>query len=79
MLSRRLGRDAKWRGLAAYGLIAGTGILALFVATVALVVPPEAPLHADWGLAQLTLLAVWFPCVVALAWRLRSLAAASNA
>lgn len=79
VLSRRLRRDPEWRGLAAYGLTAGTGILALFIATGALVVRPEVPLHAYWGLAQLALLAVWFPCVIALAWRVRRFAASSNA
>ncbi len=59
--------DPRWRSLAAYALATG---IAMFVATRVLVVPDDAPLHTWAGLAQRTVLAVWFPCTLVLAHRL---------
>ena len=70
-LSPRLRRDPRWRSLATYTLAAGTIALASVVFMVALVMPEDAPLHAWAGLAQRALvLAVLFPCRVALGARL---------
>ncbi|HEY3008619.1 MAG TPA: DUF998 domain-containing protein [Micromonosporaceae bacterium] len=70
-LSHRLRSDPRWRSLATYTLAAGAVALAGGVTMVAFVVPDEAPLHAWAGLAQRVLiLAVLFPCRVALGARL---------
>lgn len=71
VLSRRLARDPRWRGIATYTLAAGCVALAGFAAMGALVVPDGAPLH-DWaGLMQRALiLAIIFPCRLLLSTRL---------
>jgi hypothetical membrane protein len=69
VVSRRLAADPRWSGLAAYALGSGIVIVALFGVTLALVVPPEAPLHPWGGLVQRVTLAVWLPCMVVLALR----------
>jgi hypothetical membrane protein len=76
VMSRRLARDPRWRSLATYALLSGTAMLVLIVVGGALVRPPEAPLHAWFGLFQWVLLAVWLPCTVVLALRLLHLARA---
>jgi len=70
-LSRRLARDPRWRRLAPYTLGAGIAGIVGVVVSVTLVFPDGAPL-ADWaGLVQRVLiLAVLFPCRIALAARL---------
>ena len=75
VVSRRLARDARWRGLATYTLIAGVVALVGFAIGGTLVVPDGAPLH-DWlGLYQrLVVLAVIFPCRIVLSLRLRRVA-----
>jgi hypothetical membrane protein len=70
VVSRRMAADPRWRGVATYGLASGIAIVALFVMTFVLVVPPDAPLHSWGGLVQRVTLAVWFPCTVVLALRL---------
>lgn len=71
VLSRRLARDPRWRGLATYTLGAGIVAQAGFVVMGVLVMPDDAPLH-DWaGLGQrLLILVVLFPCRIVLSVRL---------
>jgi hypothetical membrane protein len=70
-LSRRLARDPRWRGLARYTLVAGVVGIAGVVVSVTLVFPEGAPLAAWAGLVQrILILAVLFPCRIALAARL---------
>jgi hypothetical membrane protein len=71
VVSRRLARDPRWRGLARYTLVAGIVAMASFVAMGTLVIPDDAPLH-DWaGLAQrAVILLVLFPCRVVLSARM---------
>ena len=70
VISRRMARDPRWRGLANYVLTSGITMVVLFLATLALVVPPDAPLQPWVGLLQRLTLAVWFPCTIVLALRL---------
>jgi hypothetical protein len=75
VLSRRMRHDPSWRGLARYTLGSGLVLLALAVVGIVSVRPDAAPLH-DWaGLHQrIVILAVLFPCRVALGVRLLSIA-----
>ncbi len=75
VLSRRMRHDPSWRGLAPYTLGSGLVLLTLAVMGAVFVRPDAAPLH-DWaGLVQRTMiLAVLFPCRVALGVRLLSIA-----
>jgi hypothetical membrane protein len=75
VLSRRMGHDPSWRGLAPYTLGSGLVLLALAVVGAVFVRPDAAPLH-DWaGLFQrITVVAVLFPCRIALGVRLLSIA-----
>ncbi len=71
VVSRRLSRDPRWKGLARYTLAAGMTVVAGGIVMNALVIPDGAPLH-DWaGLVQraIILLAL-FPCRVVLSVRL---------
>ena len=71
-LSHTMRSDPRWRGPATYVLASGLVALAGFVVLGRFAVPDEAPLHAYAGLAQRLLLGlVTFPCVVAIAMRLR--------
>jgi hypothetical membrane protein len=73
VLSRRMRHDPSWRRLAAYTLGSGLVLLALAVVGAVFVRPEAAPLH-DWaGLVQRMVLAVLFPCRVALGIRLLSI------
>jgi hypothetical membrane protein len=74
VMSRRMARDPRWKSLATYALLSGIAILVLIVVGGGLVRPPGSPLHAWFGLFQWVLLAVWLPCTVVLAIRLRRLA-----
>lgn len=71
VVSRRLVRDPRWRGIAPYTLAAGVVALAGLVFVSALVMPDSAPLD-DWaGLAQRALIIlVLFPCRIALSLRM---------
>jgi hypothetical membrane protein len=73
VLSRRMRHDPSWRGLAAYTLGSGLVLLALSLVGAAFVRPDTAPLH-DWaGLHQrIMVVAVLFPCRIALGIRLLS-------
>ena len=79
LISRRMARDPRWKGLATYALATGIAMLVLIVGGGGLVRPPGAPLHAWFGLFQWVLLAVWLPCTVVLALRLLNLARAADA
>jgi hypothetical protein len=70
VLSRRIAADPRWRHLASYTLVTGIAAVALLLAMRVFVIPEDAPLHAWAGLAQRTVLAVLFPCMVVLALRL---------
>jgi hypothetical membrane protein len=71
VLSRRMARDPRWRGLSGYALITGLLALAGFVVFGRLVIPDDAPWHAYAGLAQRALiLLLVFPCRTVLALRL---------
>ena len=75
VLSRRLARDPRWRGLARYTLLAGLAGLVSFVPMRVLVIPDGAPLHGWAGLAQrVIVLAVLFPCEIVLSLRLLRIA-----
>lgn len=70
VLSHRLARDPRWRGIATYTLVAGCLALAGFAAIGALVMPDDAPLHDLAGLMQRALiLAIIFPCRIVLSVR----------
>jgi hypothetical membrane protein len=79
VISRRMTGDPRWRSLATYALASGIAIVILFVATFALVIPPDAPLHGWGGLVQRVTIAVWFPCLIVLALRLLRVARAVDA
>jgi hypothetical membrane protein len=79
VVSRRMAGDRRWRRVATYALVSGIAIVVLFVATFALVIPPDAPLLSSGGLVQRVTIAVWFPCTVVLALRLLRLARATDA
>ncbi len=79
VISRRMAGDPRWRSVATYALASGIAIVVLFVATFALVIPPDAPLHAWGGLVQRVTIAVWLPCTVVLALRLLRVARATDA
>jgi hypothetical membrane protein len=74
VISRRMALDPRWRGLATYALLSGIAIIVLFLATGRLAVPDDAPLHGWGGLLQRVTVAVWFPCTMILALRLRRVA-----
>jgi hypothetical membrane protein len=78
VMSRRLVGDPRWRGLAGYVLATGIALLVVFVASGLLVRPADAALHSWLGLAQRSVLAIWFPCTIALALRLRRVAQATR-
>ena len=71
VLSRQLARDASWRGLATYTLVTGSVVFVLVLLNGLLAEMAQAPLHSWLGLIQRAILAVWFPCLIALALRLR--------
>jgi hypothetical membrane protein len=73
VLSRRMRHDPSWRSLAAYTLGSGLLLLALAVVGMVFVRPDAAPLHQWAGLHQrIMVVAVLFPCRVALGVRLLS-------
>ena len=71
LLSRRMRHDPAWRGLSTYTLIVGLAMVAAAAWMMILVVPDDAPLHDQAGLAQrIVVLALLFPCRMAMAGRL---------
>jgi hypothetical protein len=75
VLSRRMQHDPSWRGMASYTLGSGLVLLTLAVVGAVFVRPDAASLH-DWaGLHQrIMIVAVLFPCRIALGVRLLSIA-----
>jgi hypothetical membrane protein len=73
-LSRRMKRDARWSGLAAYTLVTGIVMALLFPVLGGLAIPDTGPLRPWAGLLQRIVCAVWFSCILVLAARLRSVA-----
>src|SRR5215204_1628582 len=78
VVSRRMAADPRWSGVAAYALGSGIVVVGRFGVALAVVVPPEAPVHPWGGLGQRVTLAVWFPCMVRLALRLLRVARAAK-
>lgn len=78
VLSWCLRSDLRWRDLAPYTLITSAALAVLFVVLAALAIPDSGPLHPWAGLLQRLVLAVWFPCLVVLAARLRKVARAAK-
>ena len=71
LLSRRMRRDTAWRDLSAYTLVTGIAMVAAAVVMMTLVVPDDAPLHDQAGLAQrIIVVALLFPCRMVMAGRL---------
>ena len=74
VLSRQLARDERWRDRSAYTLASGVVVFVLVLLNGFLAERTQAPLHPWLGLVQRAILAVWFPCLIVLALRLRRLA-----
>jgi hypothetical protein len=75
VLSLRMRHDPSWRGLAPYTLGSGLVLLALALVGMVFVRPDAAPLHEWAGLYQrIMIVAVLFPCRIALGVRLLSIA-----
>jgi len=70
VISRRMAHDPMWARLASYALASGIAIIILFLATGALAVADDAPLHQWAGLMQRATLAVWFASTIVFASRL---------
>ena len=70
VLSWCLRPELRWRGLARYTLLTSGALAFLFLVMAALAISSSAPLHPWAGLIQRLVLAVWFPCLIALAARL---------
>jgi hypothetical membrane protein len=73
-LSLRLRADPRWRGLAIYTLVTGIALFGLFFGLGIFALRAGAPLHHWLGLLQRLVLALWFPCLIVLAVRLRRVA-----
>lgn len=71
MIAIRMRSDPKWRSLVGFVLACGLTMTVLFVVIAKLAVSETAPLHSWAGLLQRITLAVWFPCLIVLALRLR--------
>jgi hypothetical protein len=71
VLSWCLRSDPRWRGLARYTLVTSAALAVLFLVMAVLAMPSTALLHPWAGLLQRLVLAVWFPCLIVLAARLR--------
>ena len=75
LLSRRMRRDDAWRDLSTYTLVVGLAMVASAVVMVGFVIPDDAPLHDEAGLAQrFVVLALLFPCRMLMAARLLAVA-----
>jgi Protein of unknown function (DUF998) len=78
ILSWCLRSDLRWRDLVPYTTITSVALAILFGVLAALAIPDSGPLHPWAGLHQRLVLAVWFPCLVVLAARLRKVARAAK-
>jgi hypothetical membrane protein len=70
VLSRRLAADPHWRDLSAYVLATGIVMLLLFIVVGFFAIEAGAPFHAWTGSLQRVLVAVWFACLLVMAWRM---------
>ena len=70
VLSRRMSADPRWHDLATYTLLTGVSVLVLFVVVGFFAVDDGTPFHPWAGLLQRVLCAVWFACLLVLAFRL---------
>ncbi len=76
-LSRPMAADHRWRPLGTWSALAGVAALVGFVLLGVFAIPDDAPLHDYAGLGQrIVILAVTFPCLVAMAVRLVKIARA---
>jgi hypothetical membrane protein len=73
VFSRRMSADSRWRDLSTFTMTVGIVVLLLFVALGFFAIDDGTPLHPWAGLIQRILCAIWFTCLVVLAFRLRSL------
>lgn len=75
LLSRRMRRDPRWRGLSGYTLVCGVLLIVSAVVMNVLAFPDDGPLH-DWiGLLQrIAVVVVLFPCRIVLGARLVTVA-----
>jgi len=78
ILSWCLRSDLRWRDLVPYTMITSVALAILFGVLAALAIPDSGPLHPWAGLLQRLVLAVWLPCLVVLAARLRKVARAAE-
>ena len=62
--------EPRWQVWPRYTLLTSGALAVLFLVTAALAISSSAPLHPWAGLIQRLVLAVWFPCLIALAARL---------
>jgi hypothetical membrane protein len=74
VLSRRAAADPRWCDLSAYILATGIVMFLLFIVVGFFAIEPGAPFHAWTGLIQRMLVAVWFACLLRMAWRTLRLA-----
>jgi len=79
VLSWCLHQDPYWRGLARYTLLTSGALAVLFLVMAAFGISSSAPLHPWAGLIQRLVLAVWFPCLIALAARLLQVSRSASA
>jgi Protein of unknown function (DUF998) len=79
VLSWCLHQDPYWRGLARYTLLTSGTLAVLFLVMAAFGISSSAPLHPWAGLIQRLVLAVWFPCLIALAARLLQVSRSASA
>jgi hypothetical membrane protein len=77
VFSRRLRADPQWRDLSGYAMVSGLTVLVLFLVAGRFAIGDGTPLHPWAGLLQRVLCAVWLACIIVLAIRLRTLAAAN--
>ena len=78
ILSWCIRSDRHWRDLVPYNMITSAALAILFGVLAALAIPDSGPLHPWAGLLQRLVLAVWLPCLVVLAARLRKVARAAE-
>lgn len=79
VFSRRMRADLQWRDLSTYAMLTGIAVLVLFVIVGLFGVDDGAPLHPWAGLVQRVICAIWFACLIVLAFRLRALVSPSVA
>jgi hypothetical membrane protein len=78
VLASRLRHDPRWRSLAGYVLGSGVALVVSVVLLETLARPAAAPLHAWEGSAQRLVVLMWLACLMTMALRLRTIAAAGQ-